>query len=57
VKGYATDSSKVGGSYKFAPHFAQTLVEMATAPDDDLSDHFPITVDIPLIEPPLKKGP
>jgi endonuclease/exonuclease/phosphatase family metal-dependent hydrolase len=57
VKGYATDSSKVGGSYKFAPHFAQTLVEMDTAPDDDLSDHFPITVDIPLTEPPLKKSP
>jgi endonuclease/exonuclease/phosphatase family metal-dependent hydrolase len=57
VKGYATDSSKVGGSYKFAPHFAQTLAEMATAPDDDLSDHFPITVDIPLTEPPLKKSP
>jgi hypothetical protein len=30
---------------------------MDTAPDDDLSDHFPITVDIPLIEPPLKKNP
>jgi hypothetical protein len=42
---------------KFAPHFAQTLQEMNTAPDDDLSDHFPITVDVPLTEPPLKKSP
>jgi endonuclease/exonuclease/phosphatase family metal-dependent hydrolase len=54
VKGYATDSSKPGGSYKFAPHFARTLQEVNNAPDDSLSDHFPITIDIPLNEPPLK---
>lgn len=54
VKGYATDSSKPGGSYKFAPHFARTLQEVNNAPDDSLSDHFPITVDVPLNEPPLK---
>jgi endonuclease/exonuclease/phosphatase family metal-dependent hydrolase len=54
VKGYATDSSKPGGSYKFAPHFAQTLQEVNNAPDHSLSDHFPITVDIPLTEPLLK---
>ncbi len=54
VKGYATDSSKPGGSYKFAPHFARTLQEVNNAPDDSLSDHFPITIDIPLTEPPLK---
>jgi len=57
VKGYATDSSKPGGSYKFAPHFARTLQEVNNAPDHSLSDHFPITVDIPLTEPPLKVGP
>jgi endonuclease/exonuclease/phosphatase family metal-dependent hydrolase len=56
VKGYATDGSKPGGSYKFAPHFARTLQEVNNAPDDSLSDHFPITVDIPLSEPPLKTG-
>jgi endonuclease/exonuclease/phosphatase family metal-dependent hydrolase len=54
VKGYATDPSKPGGSYKFAPHFARTLQEVNEAPDDSLSDHFPITVDIPLTEPPVK---
>jgi endonuclease/exonuclease/phosphatase family metal-dependent hydrolase len=54
VKGYATDSDKPAGSYKFAPHFAHTLQEVTEAPDDPLSDHFPITVDIPLTEPPLK---
>jgi endonuclease/exonuclease/phosphatase family metal-dependent hydrolase len=54
VKGYATDADKPGGSYKFAPHFARTLQEVTDAPDESLSDHFPITVDIPLTEPTLK---
>lgn len=52
VKGYAKDSDKTGGSYKFAPHFGRTLQEMSDAPDQSLSDHFPLTVDIPLTEPP-----
>jgi len=52
VKGYATDSSKPGGTYKFSPNFARTLQEVNEAPDDSLSDHFPITVDVPLTEPP-----
>jgi endonuclease/exonuclease/phosphatase family metal-dependent hydrolase len=56
VKAYATDSEKPGGSYKFAPHFARTLQELNDAPDDPLSDHAPITVDIPLSEPPLKSA-
>jgi endonuclease/exonuclease/phosphatase family metal-dependent hydrolase len=56
VKAYATDSDKSGGSYKFAPHFAHTLQELNDAPDDPLSDHSPITIDIPLTEPPLKSG-
>jgi endonuclease/exonuclease/phosphatase family metal-dependent hydrolase len=51
VKGYATDTSKPGGSYKFSPNFGRTLQEVNEAPDDSLSDHFPITVDIPLTEP------
>jgi endonuclease/exonuclease/phosphatase family metal-dependent hydrolase len=54
IKGNATDSTKPGGSYKFAPHFARTLQEVNDAPDESLSDHAPITVDIPLLEPQLK---
>ncbi|MGA7916795.1 MAG: endonuclease/exonuclease/phosphatase family protein [Candidatus Acidiferrales bacterium] len=54
VKGYATDSSKPGGNYQFSPNFGRTLQEVNEAPDDSLSDHFPITVDIPLTEQPLK---
>lgn len=52
VKGYATDSKKPGGSYKFAPHFAWTLQELNSAPDTSLSDHAPLIVDLPLTEPP-----
>jgi len=52
VKGYATDSRKPGGKYQFAPHFGRTLMELNSAPDEDLSDHAPMTVDLPLNEPP-----
>jgi endonuclease/exonuclease/phosphatase family metal-dependent hydrolase len=54
VKGYATDSEKSGGSYKFAPHFGRTLQELNGAPDDPLSDHAPITIDVPISEPQIK---
>ncbi len=52
VKGLATDSRNPGGKYQFAPHFAWTLLELNNAPQESLSDHFPITVDLPLTEPP-----
>jgi endonuclease/exonuclease/phosphatase family metal-dependent hydrolase len=52
VKGLATDSRKPGGKYQFAPHFGWTLMELNYAPDEELSDHAPITVDLPLSEPP-----
>jgi len=52
VKGFATDSRKPGGKYQFAPHFARTLIEVNYAPEDSLSDHTPLTVDVPLTEPP-----
>jgi endonuclease/exonuclease/phosphatase family metal-dependent hydrolase len=54
VKGYATDPNKSGGSYKFAPHFGRTLQELNGAPDDPLSDHAPITIDVSISEPQLK---
>ena len=52
VKGLATDSRKPGGKYQFAPHFARTLTELNSGPEESLSDHAPITVDLPLTEPP-----
>jgi len=51
VKGLATDSKKPGGKYQFAPYFGWTLTELNNAPDDPVSDHSPITVDLPLTEP------
>ena len=57
VKGFATDSRKPGGKYQFAPHYGRTLMELNNAPDESLSDHFPMTVDIPLTEPPPLHAP
>ena len=57
VKGFAKDSDKPGGKYQFAPHFAWTLMELNSAPVGSLSDHAPITVDLPLTEPPPMKAP
>jgi len=57
VKGFAKDSEKPGGKYQFAPHFARTLMELNSAPVDNLSDHAPITVDLPLNEPPPMRQP
>jgi len=55
VKGLAIDSDKPGGKYQFAPHFAWTLMELNNAPDEALSDHAPMTIDLPLTEPaPLR---
>jgi endonuclease/exonuclease/phosphatase family metal-dependent hydrolase len=52
VKGFATDSRKPGAKYQFAPHFARSLMELNYAPEEELSDHVPLTVDLPLTEPP-----
>ena len=54
VKGLATDSRKPGGKYQFAPHFGRTLTELNNAPEESLSDHAPLVVDLPLTEPPLR---
>src|SRR5215467_2275968 len=57
VKGLAIDSDKPGGKYQFAPHFAWTLMELNNAPDEALSDHAPMTIDLPLTEPPALGSP
>jgi endonuclease/exonuclease/phosphatase family metal-dependent hydrolase len=56
VKGLATDSTKPGGKYQFAPHFGWTLMELNGAPDESLSDHAPMTVDLALTEPPAMRS-
>jgi hypothetical protein len=40
-------------SYRFAPHFGRTLKELNYGIPDRISDHSPITLDLPLNEPPL----
>jgi len=39
--------------YRFAPHFGRTLKELNESIPGRISDHNPITVDLPLREPPL----
>jgi endonuclease/exonuclease/phosphatase family metal-dependent hydrolase len=57
VKGLGTDAREPGGKYQFAPHFAWTLMELNDAPEEPLSDHAPMTIDLPLTEPPLLRTP
>ena len=39
--------------YRFAPHFGRTLKSLNDSMKDGISDHAPIMVDLPLIEPRL----
>ena len=38
-------------SYVFAPHFARTLADLNNCPPEPISDHSPITIDLPFHEP------
>ncbi len=40
-------------SYQFAPHFGRTLTEINEVVEDRISDHRPLIVDLPLVEPKL----
>jgi endonuclease/exonuclease/phosphatase family metal-dependent hydrolase len=40
-------------SYRFAPHFGRTLKELNQSIPERISDHNPITVDLPFNEPPI----
>jgi endonuclease/exonuclease/phosphatase family metal-dependent hydrolase len=51
VKAYARDSRGDNQSYRFAPHFARTLASVNYALPTRLSDHNPISVDLPFGEP------
>jgi endonuclease/exonuclease/phosphatase family metal-dependent hydrolase len=42
-----------GMSYEFAPHFPVTMRDLNNAVPDGVSDHAPITVDLPLMDPAL----
>ncbi|MBP7866381.1 MAG: endonuclease/exonuclease/phosphatase family protein [Acidobacteria bacterium] len=51
VKGFARDPDRAAEPYRFAPHFPRTLKALNEAVPEDISDHCPITVDLPLAEP------
>jgi endonuclease/exonuclease/phosphatase family metal-dependent hydrolase len=51
-----TDGDDDGQPHVFAPHFGRTLKSLNEAVAGRISDHAPITVDLPLGEPKLAKG-
>jgi endonuclease/exonuclease/phosphatase family metal-dependent hydrolase len=52
VKPFTTNPRLSKQSLKFAPTYPITMQELNAAPEDRISDHPPITVDLPLTEPP-----
>ncbi len=51
VKAYLKDNGSAPDSFVFAPHFAWTMNEVNQALAEPLSDHAPISVDLPLMKP------
>jgi hypothetical protein len=56
VKSYLNDSGDLEGPNRFAPHFARTMTSINLAFPDGLSDHNPMTVDLPFGEPTVELG-
>jgi len=57
AKAYSTRPRNDDEPYRFAPHFARTLTSIDYALPVRLSDHSPISVDLPFEEPvPLRRG-
>ena len=48
VKPGATERQESGGAFQFAPFLGRTLPQINTAPAKRISDHCPITLDLPL---------
>jgi endonuclease/exonuclease/phosphatase family metal-dependent hydrolase len=51
VKPFITDPRCKEQSYQFAPHFPVTMRQLNDSVEDRISDHPPMTVDLPLPEP------
>ncbi len=51
VKPFIDNPLRKGQSYRFAPHFPATMRELNESVEDRISDHPPMTVDLPLTEP------
>lgn len=55
VKPFVGSPRAEGMSYQFAPHFPSTMRALNNVVPDGVSDHAPLTVDLPLSEPELWK--
>jgi hypothetical protein len=51
VKPFINDPRGAEQSYRFAPHFPVTMRELNSSVAERISDHPPMTVDLPLTEP------
>ena len=51
VKPYIEDPRDTTQTYRFAPHFARTMEAVNYALEERLSDHNPLSVDLPFEEP------
>ncbi|MDD5218408.1 MAG: endonuclease/exonuclease/phosphatase family protein [Candidatus Omnitrophica bacterium] len=51
VKSNLKDPEDKEGSYRFAPHFGETLEELNTSLKEPVSDHHPNVIDLPFEEP------
>lgn len=54
VKSYLEDPFDPSSTYRFAPHFGETLEEMNTSLAVPISDHHPNVVDLPFKEPKIR---
>ena len=52
-----TDPNKKDQPHLFAPHFGRTLKALNYSIEQRISDHSPITVDLPLQEPRIVEAP
>jgi hypothetical protein len=52
VKSNLESPRDLKGSYLFAPHYARTMVDLNNCLPEPISDHSPMTVDLPFHEPP-----
>jgi hypothetical protein len=58
VKSDLATARDLNGPYRFAPHFARTMGDLNNCLPEPISDHSPMTIDLPFNEPlvPLRKG-
>ncbi|MEW5818879.1 MAG: endonuclease/exonuclease/phosphatase family protein [Cyanobacteriota bacterium] len=57
VKGYCKKAVDKECTYKMAPHFGSTLVDLNYQYNEIFADHAPVTVDLPLEDPGLLSKP